>query len=107
MPALQLTAVQTALVSALETTLENAFATGVIDNNSAPLLPALQLYSTLASDQKTSVKDTFKSVLSAFMSCLGVPGFTGTVALAKLTTLGANGHLTVVNGIITAYVAPT
>ena len=39
----------------------------------------------------------------------GVPtwlaGFSGTVVLAKLTT--TNGSLTVVNGIITAYVAPT
>lgn len=30
-----------------------------------------------------------------------------TVTLAKLTTGGTNGSLTVVNGVITAYVAPT
>jgi hypothetical protein len=34
-------------------------------------------------------------------------GFTGTVVLAKITGTGANGSLTVVNGIITAYTAPT
>jgi hypothetical protein len=34
-------------------------------------------------------------------------GITGTAALAKLTTLGANGSLTFTDGIITAYVAPT
>ena len=36
----------------------------------------------------------------------GLPGTT-TVALAKLTTLGANGSLTVINGLITAYTPPT
>ena len=34
-------------------------------------------------------------------------GISGTAALAKLTALGANGSLTFVDGIITAYVAPT
>jgi hypothetical protein len=34
-------------------------------------------------------------------------GISGTAALAKLTTLGADGSLTFVDGIITAYVAPT
>jgi hypothetical protein len=34
-------------------------------------------------------------------------GISGTAALAKLTTLGADGSLTFTNGIITAYVAPT
>ena len=35
------------------------------------------------------------------------PGISTTVTLAKLTGGGANGSLTVVNGIITAYTAPT
>jgi hypothetical protein len=34
-------------------------------------------------------------------------GISGTAALAKLTTLGTDGSLTFVDGIITAYVAPT
>jgi hypothetical protein len=36
----------------------------------------------------------------------GAP-YSGSVALAKLTGGGANGSLTVVNGLITAYSAPT
>jgi hypothetical protein len=35
------------------------------------------------------------------------PGISTTVALAKLTTGGTAGSLTVVNGVITAYTAPT
>tara|TARA_R110000868_G_C10622078_1_gene742390 strand:- start:40 stop:663 length:624 start_codon:yes stop_codon:yes gene_type:complete len=34
-------------------------------------------------------------------------GISGTAALAKITVLGADGSLTFVNGIITAYTAPT
>jgi len=34
-------------------------------------------------------------------------GITTTVALAKLTAGGANGSMTVANGIVTAYTAPT
>lgn len=37
----------------------------------------------------------------------GSGGFSGTVVLAKLTALGSNGSLTVVNGLITAYSAPS
>ena len=37
----------------------------------------------------------------------GAGVFSGTVALAKLTTGGTAGSLTVVNGVVTAYVAPT
>lgn len=35
------------------------------------------------------------------------PGQTFNITLAKVTTGGANGSITVVNGIVTAYVAPT
>jgi hypothetical protein len=34
-------------------------------------------------------------------------GYSGTVSLAKLTTGGSNGSLTLTNGIVTAYTAPT
>ena len=34
-------------------------------------------------------------------------GYTGTVALAKLTAGGANGSMTFTNGILTSYTAPT
>jgi len=49
---------------------------------------------------------TFAALVAAIQAAL--IGFSGTVALAKLTPItGANGSLTVVNGIITAYSAPT
>lgn len=35
------------------------------------------------------------------------PGINASVTLAKLTTGGTNGSLTFVNGILTAYTAPT
>ena len=35
------------------------------------------------------------------------PGITATIALAKLTTGGTNGSITVTRGIVTAYTAPT
>lgn len=35
------------------------------------------------------------------------PGITVTITLAKITGTGANGSITVVNGIVTAYTAPT
>jgi hypothetical protein len=38
---------------------------------------------------------------------LQTTGISGTAALAKLTALGTDGSLTFVNGLITAYVAPT
>lgn len=38
---------------------------------------------------------------------IAATGFTGTVALAKLTALGSNGSLTVANGLITAYSPPS
>jgi len=45
---------------------------------------------------------------SAARTNLGLgSGYTGSVALAKLTSLGTDGSLTVTNGIITAYTAPT
>jgi hypothetical protein len=35
------------------------------------------------------------------------PGISTTVVLVKLTTGGTNGSITVVNGIVTQYTAPT
>jgi hypothetical protein len=45
----------------------------------------------------------FRNIFNALGG--GIPSTT--VVLAKLTTGGANGALTVVNGIITSYTAPT
>ncbi len=50
----------------------------------------------------TVVEGEVDVVQAAFAS-----GFSGTVTLAKLTGGGANGSLTVVNGLITAVTAPT
>jgi hydroxymethylpyrimidine/phosphomethylpyrimidine kinase len=51
---------------------------------------------------------TGASTASVARTNLGLgSGYSGSVALAKLTLTGANGSLTVVNGIITAYTAPT
>jgi hypothetical protein len=44
----------------------------------------------------------FSSIQSALPA-----GYSGTVALAKLTTGGSNGSLTVSNGLITAYTPPS
>jgi len=43
----------------------------------------------------------------AFEPVQQTTGISGTAALAKLTVLGTDGSLTFVNGLITAYVAPT
>jgi len=37
----------------------------------------------------------------------GAGVFSGTVVLAKITGGGANGSLTLVNGVVTSYTAPT
>ena len=49
---------------------------------------------------------TITGGISASSASFGT-GFSGTVALAKLTTLGADGSLTVAGGIVTAYTPPT
>jgi len=51
-----------------------------------------------------AAKPTFRAIGN---TDLPSSNFSGTVALAKLTGGGANGSLTVVNGAITAYTAPT
>ena len=55
---------------------------------------------------------TFRALVVADVTGLGTmatqnTGISTTVALAKLTVVGTNGSLTVSNGIITAYTAPT
>lgn len=45
--------------------------------------------------------------LTAEHNMLALSGFTGTISLAKLTTGGANGSITVQNGIIIGVVQPT
>lgn len=50
----------------------------------------------------TTVEGEVDAVQAAFAA-----GYTGTVTLAKITALGANGSLTITNGLITAVTAPT
>lgn len=70
--------------------------------------------SAIAEDPKDRLKTTVVTAvwkqwfltLAQYINS-GNGGYTGTVALAKLTSGGANGSLTVVDGIITEYTAPT
>lgn len=48
----------------------------------------------------------FRKITATYNANLAA-GFSGTVPLAKLTTGGTNGSLTIQNGIITSVVAPT
>lgn len=48
-----------------------------------------------------------KSTARDYSTAWNPAGLNTTLALAKLTTGGANGSITVVNGIVTAYTAPT
>lgn len=109
--ALSLTSGQAGIISSVDTTLQTAFSSGV-DNVSTPILPAIFNYSILTAVQQQIMRQVFESMIAAFVSTMGFAGvqgstFSGTVALAKLTTGGTQGSLTVSNGLITAYVAPT
>jgi hypothetical protein len=50
--------------------------------------------------------ETLNANFSSIQSSLPA-GYNGTVVLAKLTTGGSNGSLTVANGLITAYTPPS
>lgn len=58
---------------------------------------------TLSADPAANLQAATKQYVDNKFSS----GFTGSVPLAKLTTGGANGSLTVVNGLITAATDPT
>lgn len=62
-----------------------------------------QSTTTLAADPTTNLQAATKQYVDGKFT----PGFTGTVPLAKLTTGGANGSITVAAGLITAAVNPT
>jgi hypothetical protein len=84
---------------------------GVIDNTAiGSTTPASGSFTTLAASTPLPITSggTGARTASAARINLGLgSGYTGSVALAKLTLTGANGSLTVSNGIITAYTAPT
>lgn len=93
--------------------LHDAFLDGVVDANANPVLDPLEKYNVLDADKQEAVRLAFDSAFAAMIKTLRVPRalpaskFTGTAILAKLTALGSNGSLTFVDGICTAYVAPT
>lgn len=67
MAQLVLTAPQAAIITALETPMENAFAEGVIvTGGTPPVLPPFDGYTKLQQDLKELTKNTFKSCLAAF-----------------------------------------
>lgn len=113
MSVLQLSAGQSQIISDIDQYLQSAFGYGVENNSSTLIIPAITDYLTLTSSQQDLVKDVFKSLISAYVYGSNIPSeqpsttYTGNVTLAKLTTLGSNGSLTVVNGLITAYSAPS
>jgi hypothetical protein len=111
MSALVITDLQATAINDLFNSLESAFLSSVV-TESVQVLPAMTGYNTLTPDQKAQVKDVFLSVLAAFLYTINIPGelatgISTTVTLAKLTGGGSNGSFTVVNGLITAYSAPT
>lgn len=63
--------------------------------------------STHVAAVSVDAKGRVTALSSVAIAFPGTTGFSGTVALAKLTVGGANGSLTISNGLVTAYSAPT
>lgn len=111
--ALNLTANQAAIIADLDTALDTAMAGGVANAVPAQIIQALNLYSTYTTAQKNTIRQMFELIIAAFIIAQKIPGefpsstFSGTAVLAKVTGGGSNGSLTFVNGICTAYVAPS
>jgi hypothetical protein len=109
---LTITTNQAGVISALVTYIEDAFREGVEDGAATAVTAALQQYTQVPSGERFKVRDPFRSVLAALLKAANIPRalpntVSGTVTLAKLTGGGANGSLTFVDGLITAFVAPT
>jgi hypothetical protein len=90
---------------------------GVIDGTSiGATTPDTGAFTTLSATTPVALTSggTGSSTASGARTNLGLgtmatqnTGINATVALAKLTPAGANGSMTVANGIVTAYTAPT
>jgi hypothetical protein len=108
-----ITADQETGIVALEGDLEAAFAFGVENQISQPVLDPMPLYSTPAVQAvKQGVKDPFKSLIAAMMVALNIKralptGLSTTVTLAKLTPSGTTGLLTFIDGILVAKTDPS
>jgi len=84
----------------------DVFATPELANDGTLTLPALRVKKASSLDGGRITTDGAGKLTVA--SVVPGNGFSGTVVLAKLTpTTGTNGSLTVLNGIITGYTAPT
>jgi hypothetical protein len=111
--ALQLTAAQSQIINDMDTTLQQAFLSGVENNVFSIIVPAITDYNLLTTAQQNTVKAIFKCAVAAFVVTanwdqeLPTTKFTGSATLAKITGGGANGSITFVDGIATVYVAPT
>lgn len=114
MPGLTLTAPQAQIITDTDSELDTALSGGVNNAVPAQIIPPLPTYSSaFTSAQKLEMRQFYESLIAAFITAVNMPAefplstFTGTAVLTKLTGLGSNGSLTFVNGICTAYSAPT
>lgn len=75
----------------------------------ADVIPPPPFTSTVVEGRELTATAVWRQWLMTLTTWMnkGNGGFTGTITLAKLTSGGANGTVTVVDGIITNYVAPT
>ena len=65
-----------------------------------------QLQIAMSAQGNVITNHTHKGVLNDFKLVTTI-GFSGTITLAKLTSGGTQGSMTIINGIVTAYIAST
>jgi hypothetical protein len=108
---LSVTNAQASIVSTADTNLNLAFSGGVF-NGLSQVVAALESYTLLTGAQQILVRNAFDSNVAAMMVALNIPtslpaGLSTTVVLAQLTGGGSQGSMTFVQGLLTAYTAPT
>ena len=111
MSALVLSSQQNSVVQSMDSVLDQAFGSGV-NNSGGQLLAPVDKYNSPQMTQNGNkfqhlLKDTFRSVLSAFICTPGVgdlftsgTGLTTTIDYKKSN--GDTGHLTFTNGVLTS-----
>jgi len=104
---------QNAVVTLLDTALENSFKDGT-ECNSVQVIPPIDGYTNpvITGAIKSVMKDVFRSALAALLVSLGIEKAFQASLFAPLVgtnaiNLGAGGSLTVTNGIVTAQTAAT
>jgi hypothetical protein len=113
MSALQLTANQAQIINDIDTTMQQAFLSGVEDNLFNIIVPPITDYNLLTTSQQGMVKYIFKAAVAAFVVTANwdqeLPSvkFSGTATLAKLTGGGSTGSIVFVDGIAVSAVNPT